>query len=139
MNTFQNLVSVLAISILMSSCASTGVGGGPPAAIVVTKKLDPASVDCKVEVTLHNGMHAAWAGVSYWLIFRDASGRPLGELRGIPHRYTETGYGIRVQPQVPAVKCADIASASVQYFGYYPANGGRQVRLLNSSVTAEVK
>ena len=138
MNFFQKFFLVLTMSCLLASCA-TGVGGEPPANIVVTRAPDSASVDCKVEVVLLNGMSTAWAGVSYWLIFRDSNGRPVGELRGIPQRYTETGYGIVIQGQIKAVKCVDITSASVQYFGYYPANGGRQIRLLNSSVTTEVK
>lgn len=133
------LITLLIIPLLLFGCSTAGVGGGSPAAVIVTKKPDTTSSDCSISIGLFNRMQSEWAGVSYWFVIRDANNRPRAEFRGIPMRYTEPGYGIVVQDKAQGVRCEHLVSVSILYFGYYPVSGAGQVRIRNSGVIAKIK
>lgn len=132
-------VAASMFSLILIGCTTTGTTGGSLASIEVERKQQVSSGDCPVSVSIFNRMNRiAWDGVSFHLALRNKSGVAIGELRGIPFRYTEPGYGLVVSGQAQGVRCEEIAGVSLLYFGYYPTGQG-QLRLRNSMVTVRIR
>jgi hypothetical protein len=87
---------------------------------------------------IQNRMTVPWNGVSYHVVFRNAGGQAVGEARGIPYKFMDPQAVIGGTTSVDA-SCDSIARMDVMYFGYYPANGGGQIRLRNSAIRTAVK
>ncbi len=133
------LITASALALTLYGCATSGGVNNPLALIEIERKQQTSSGDCPISVKIFNRFKGvAWDGVSYHLALRDKSGAAVGELQGIPLRYTEPGYGLIVSTQAHGVKCEEIAGVSLLYFGYYPTGRG-QVRLSNNAVTTQLR
>lgn len=121
---------------LMTGCAT--IGGAPSAFIEIEKLQQTSNGDCPVNVRIYNRMRAPWDGVSYHVVFRNSKKATIGELRAIPRRYIEPGYGLALSSHIRGTDCHDITDLSVVYFGYYVPGGG-QIKLRPNRVKAEIK
>ena len=111
----------------------------PLAVIQVVKNSQSSAGNCPVTVTIFNQMNGVpWDSVSYHVALRNKDNAAIGELKGIPEKYTEPGFGMVFGRQVNGVKCGEITGISVLYFGYYPTGQGQE-RLSTSVVSAELK
>ena len=132
------LITAVLIAAIVAGCATTN--SKPPALVQVVRNQKTEFIDCAVSVNVFNQMSGtAWTGVSLHVILRDRNNAPIGEIQEIPMRYTEPGYGITFQSKIQGVKCNEIAGLSILYFGYYPADGGGQLRFRNEVVATELK
>lgn len=131
--------SAAMLAAMLVGCATTNGTNSPLASIQIERSLQTSSGDCPVHVKIINRMKGTpWDGVSYHVALRNKNNVAIGELRGVPLRYTEPGYGLVVSSQIQGAVCEEIVGVSLLYFGYYPTGQG-QVRLSNTVVTAEVK
>ncbi len=140
-NFMKHKASLLALLFLtlLNSCAKYGLLGSP-ATIEVVRDLKSQDQDCNVKIKIYNNMNfSAWSGVSYHLVLRDKNNVAVGDTQGIPMRYTDPGYGLVISKTIKGIRCTDIVKSQVLYFGYYPANGGGQIRIANYAVKNIIK
>ncbi|QYY30251.1 hypothetical protein K2O51_23050 [Cupriavidus pinatubonensis] len=103
------------------------------------KKPATSSSDCPVTVMIVNRMaNAAWDGVSFQVVMRDARNEVVGELRELPMKYVDPKRGMVFSSVVRGTQCDKIARMSLTYFGYYPTGQG-QVRVSEALVTTGLK
>lgn len=133
---FRHIAICLAFILLPTGCATDKSGSSVDtrtALVVIDLSKTPKAADCTITVTIENHTGTAWDGASYNLALHDRHGASAERLMGAPRSKVKPGGTLTDHSRVTDTPCENIASATLVYFGYYPA-GEKQVAMHNTNV-----